>query len=154
MVEDLELTNNIVNGYWYSFNYEYPVSKKTIGYDTVPLVFVIGPSTKNMNVFVAINIHHIGSKADRYGFVEKMQQDCGFMNDDIRHIYTEESIQRICSTGVYKMSLRYYDKTKCRNIYRVKNGELGKYIMTDGDLTMSKPSQEEIKWNLEHRDKK
>ena len=150
MVEDFELVNTIVNGYWYTFDYEYLKSKRSIGYDDVPLVYVFAPHKSKPNLFWAINLHHVGDRHARQAFVEKMQSDSGFMNDETRHVYTEEGIARL-SNSVLKMAARCYDKTKCRNIYRVKNKGLGKYILIDGNLTMSNPSQEEIKWNLDHR---
>lgn len=108
---------------------------------------------KSLNCFWAINLHHIGSKQIRQIFVEKLQSDKGFMNDEIRHFWSEDELFKLCSYAVNNAK-RCYDKRKCNNIYRVKNGELGKYILTDGDLTRSNPTQEEIQWNLDHRDPK
>ena len=154
MTEDLELTNNIVNGYWYSFDYENKKdSKEDTSYDNHPLVYCYAPHQKSLNCFWAINLHHIGDKTARREFVEKMQKDKGFMNDEIRHIWTEDDLRRISKFCVNNAK-RCYDKRKCYNIYRVKNGELGKYILTDGDLTRSNPTQEEIQWNLDRRNTK
>lgn len=153
MSEDFELTNNIVNGYWYFFEYAAEKDPKADGLDDQPLVYCYAPHQKSLNCFWAINLHHIGSKRIRQIFVEKLQSDKGFMNDEIRHFWTEDELFNLCSYAVNNAK-RCYDRRKCRNIYRVKNGELGKYILTDGDLTRSNPTQEEIKWNLEHRDPK
>ena len=58
MNENFEKTTRIVNGYWYTF--EYHNAKETVpGYDRFPMIYCIGPSTKNLNVFEALNLHHL-----------------------------------------------------------------------------------------------
>ena len=50
-----ENVGKIVNGYWYTF--EYHNKHETVpGYDKFPLVYCIGPSTKNLNCFIVIKV--------------------------------------------------------------------------------------------------
>ena len=58
MSNDFERTTRIINGYWCTF--EYHNQKETVpGYDRFPMIYCIGPSTKNLNCFEALNLHHL-----------------------------------------------------------------------------------------------
>ena len=58
MNENFEKTSRIVNGFWYTFEY-HNANDSVPGYDRFPMIYCIGPSTKNLNCFEALNLHHL-----------------------------------------------------------------------------------------------
>lgn len=143
MEVDFELTNKIVNGYWYIFDYD--SSSKEIGYDQQPLVFCIEPSQKNINVFVGLNLHHFPESARKEIYM-KMVTASGFNKNEERHLLSLDTILNLINYT--HLGIRHYNRKNIRNAYRIKNKELGKYLSFEGNLLMSKPSAKDIEFNL------
>ena len=149
MEEDFELTNYIVNGYWYTF--QYLSKKEKEGYDRDCFIYCIGPFEKNINCFWGINLHHL-TLSNRIRLFEKMLSDQQFIRDEKRYFFNKETLMSYLHEQDPKMAgLRVYDRRNARQIYRVKNEAVAKYLFEDGQLYMSNPSQKAIEYALHSR---
>lgn len=146
MEEDFELTNCIVNGYWYTF--QYLSKKEKEGYDRDCFIYCIGPFEKNINCFLGINLHHL-TLSNRIRLFEKMLSDQQFIRDEKRYFFNKETLMAYLHEQDSKMAgIRVYDRRNARQIYRVKNEAVAKYLFEDGQLYMSNPSQKAIEYAL------
>ena len=149
MEEDFELTNYVVNGYWYTF--QYLSKKEKEGYDRDCFIYCIGPFEKNINCFWGINLHHL-TLSNRIRLFEKMLSDQQFIRDEKRYFFNKETLMSYLHEQDPKMAgLRVYDRRNARQIYRVKNEAVAKYLFEDGQLYMSNPSQKAIEYALNSR---
>ena len=149
MEEDFELTNYIVNGYWYTF--QYLSKKEKEGYDRDCFIYCIGPFEKNINCFLGINLHHL-TLSNRIRLFEKMLSDQQFIRDEKRYFFNKETLMAYLHEQDPKMAgIRVYDRRNARQIYRVKNEAVAKYLFEDGQLYMSNPSQKAIEYALHSR---
>ena len=149
MEEDFELTNYVVNGYWYTF--QYLSKKEKEGYDRDCFIYCIGPYEKNINCFWGINLHHL-TLSNRIRLFEKMLSDQQFIRDEKRYFFNKETLMSYLHEQDPKMAgLRVYDRRNARQIYRVKNEAVAKYLFEDGQLYMSNPSQKAIEYALNSR---
>ena len=146
MKEDFELTNYVVNGYWYTF--QYLSKKEKEGYDRDCFIYCIGPFEKNINCFWGINLHHL-TLSNRIRLFEKMLSDQQFIRDEKRYFFNKETLMAYLHEQDPKMAgIRVYDRRNARQIYRVKNEAVAKYLFEDGQLYMSNPSQKAIEYAL------
>lgn len=149
MEEDFELTNYIVNGYWYTF--QYLSKKEKEGYDRDCFIYCIGPFEKNINCFWGINLHHL-TLSNRIRLFEKMLSDQQFIREEKRYFFNKETLMAYLHEQDPKMAgIRVYDRRNARQIYRVKNEAVAKYLFEDGQLYMSNPSQKAIEYALHSR---
>ena len=149
MKEDFELTNYVVNGYWYTF--QYLSKKEKEGYDRDCFIYCIGPFEKNINCFWGINLHHL-TLSNRIRLFEKMLSDQQFIRDEKRYFFNKETLMSYLNEQDPKMAgIRVYDRRNARQIYRVKNEAIAKYLFEDGQLYMSNPSQKAIEYALHSR---
>lgn len=149
MEEDFELTNYVVNGYWYTF--QYLSKKEKEGYDRDCFIYCIGPFEKNINCFLGINLHHL-TLSNRIRLFEKMLSDQQFIRDEKRYFFNKETLMAYLHEQDSKMAgIRVYDRRNARQIYRVKNEAVAKYLFEDGQLYMSNPSQKAIEYALYSR---
>lgn len=149
MEEDFELTNYVVNGYWYTF--QYLSKKEKEGYDRDCFIYCIGPFEKNINCFWGINLHHL-TISNRIRLFEKMLSDQQFIRDEKRYFFNKETLMAYLHEQDPKMAgIRVYDRRNASQIYRVKNEAVAKYLFEDGQLYMSNPSQKAIEYALHSR---
>lgn len=149
MEEDFELTNYVVNGYWYTFYYKSNNEKE--GYDRNCFIYCIGPFEKNINCFWGINLHHL-DLSNRIRLFEKMLSDQQFIRDEKRYFFNKETLMAYLHEQDPKMAgIRVYDRRNASQIYRVKNEAVAKYLFEDGQLYMSNPSQKAIEYALHSR---
>ena len=149
MEEDFELTNYVVNGYWYTF--QYLSKKEKEGYDRDCFIYCIGPFEKNINCFWGINLHHL-TLSNRIRLFEKMLSDQQFIRDEKRYFFNKETLMAYLHEQDPKMAgIRVYDRRNARQIYRVKNEAVAKYLFEEGQLFMSNPSQKAIEYALNSR---
>ena len=149
MKEDFELTNYVVNGYWYTF--QYLSKKEKEGYDRDCFIYCIGPFEKNINCFWGINLHHL-DLSNRIRLFEKMLSDQQFIRDEKRYFFNKETLMAYLHEQDPKMAgIRVYDRRNASKIYRVKNEAVAKYLFEDGQLYMSNPSQKAIEYALHSR---
>lgn len=139
MAEYFEKTSRIVNGYWYTF--EYHNQKETVpGYDRFPFIYCIGPSTKNLNCFQALNLHHLPLSV-RMEFMVRFDKFTQFRGADTRNVFTAEELIGNFGTGLgIQGAIRYYNKKNILNPYRVFNKAVPLYIEYNGDIIMKDPS--------------
>ena len=136
MNSDFVVTNNIVNGYWYTF--EYKSTKTTPGYDRFPFIYCIQPSEKNLNCFLGLNLHHL-PLPQRIDFMIAFDKISNFREADIRKVYTKEFLTTLFPNCF--SAIRYYNKKNIWNPVRVLNKSVPLYLEYNGDITMSSPSQ-------------
>ena len=149
MEEDFELTNYVVNGYWYTF--QYLSKKEKEGYDRDCFIYCIGPFEKNINCFWGINLHHL-TLSNRIRLFEKMLSDQQFIRDEKRYFFNKETLMAYLNEQNSKVAgIRVYNRRNARQIYRVKNEAVAKYLFEDGQLYMSNPSQKAIEYALHSR---
>ena len=149
MEEDFELTNYVVNGYWYTF--QYLSKKEKEGYDRDCFIYCIGPFEKNINYFLGINLHHL-TLSNRIRLFEKMLSDQQFIRDDKRYFFNKETLMAYLNEQNSKVAgIRVYNREKIDQAYRVKNEAVAKYLFEDGQLYMSNPSQKAIEYALHSR---
>lgn len=148
MEEDFELTNYIVNGYWYTFHYRFTPGKGTEGYDKDCFIYCIGPYEKNINCFWGINLHHL-TLSNRIRLFEKMLSDQQFIRDEKRYFFNKETLMSYLNEQNSKVAgIRVYNREKIDQAYRVKNEAVAKYLFEEGQLFMSNPSQKAIEYAL------
>ena len=149
MKEDFELTNYVVNGYWYTF--QYLSKKEKEGYDRDCFIYCIGPFEKNINCFWGINLHHL-DLSNRIRLFEKMLSDQQFIRDEKRYFFNKETLMAYLHEQDPKMAgIRVYNREKVDQAYRVKNEAVAKYLFEEGQLYMSNPSQKAIEYALNSR---
>lgn len=149
MEEDFELTNYVVNGYWYTF--QYLSKKEKEGYDRDCFIYCIGPFEKNINCFIGLNLHHL-TLSNRIRLFEKMLSDQQFIRDEKRYFFNKETLMAYLHEQDPKIAgIRVYDRRNANQIYRVKNEAVAKYLFEDGQLYMSNPSQKAIEYALHSR---
>jgi hypothetical protein len=149
MEEDFELTNYVVNGYWYTF--QYLSKKEKEGYYRDCFIYCIGPFEKNINCFWGINLHHL-TLSNRIRLFEKMLSDQQFIRDEKRYFFNKETLMAYLHEQDPKMAgIRVYNREKVDQAYRVKNEAVAKYLFEDGQLYMSNPSQKAIEYALNSR---
>ena len=149
MKEDFELTNYVVNGYWYTF--QYLSKKEKEGYDRDCFIYCIGPFEKNINCFWGINLHHL-TLSNRIRLFEKMLSDQQFIRDEKRYFFNKETLMAYLNEQNSKVAgIRVYNRRNARQIYRVKNEAVAKYLFEEGQLFMSNPSQKAIEYALNSR---
>jgi len=149
MEEDFELTNYVVNGYWYTF--QYLSKKEKEGYDRDCFIYCIGPFEKNINCFIGLNLHHL-TLSNRIRLFEKMLSDQQFIRDEKRYFFNKETLMAYLHEQDPKMAgIRVYDRRNASQIYRVKNEAVAKYLFEEGQLYMSNPSQKAIEYALHSR---
>lgn len=149
MKEDFELTNYVVNGYWYTFQYLSKHEKE--GYDRDCFIYCIGPFEKNINCFWGLNLHHL-TLSNRIRLFEKMLSDQQFIRDEKRYFYNKETLMAYLHEQDPKIAgIRVYDRRNANQIYRVKNEAVAKYLFEEGQLYMSNPSQKAIEYALHSR---
>lgn len=138
MNENFEKTSSIVNGYWYTF--EYHNAKESVpGYDRFPFIYCIGPSTKNLNCFQALNLHHLPLSV-RIDFMVRFDKLTHFRDDDIRKVFTCEELLDNFGQGIgLQNAIRYYNKKNILNPYRVLNKAVPLYLEYNGDIIMKDP---------------
>ena len=141
---DFQPSNTIVNGYFYSFTYNPPTLSK--GYDKFPLVFVLGPSTKSLNNFVAINLHHLPSQV-RKTFIVQFQKAFKFMNNQ-RTVITEETCANLTS-GI-TLAKREYNKKYVSDCMRIDAKSIPLFLGGNGHITQERPDNIMMQW-LEKR---
>lgn len=141
---DFQPSNTIVNGYFYSFTYNPPTLSK--GYDKFPLVFVLGPSTKSLNNFVAINLHHLPSEV-RKAFIIQFQKTFKFMNTQ-RTVIAEETCASLVP-GI-SMAKREYNKKYVSNCMRIEAKSIPLFLDGNGHITQERPDYTTMRW-LEKR---
>jgi hypothetical protein len=149
MEEDFELTNYVVNGYWYTF--QYLSKKEKEGYDRDCFIYCIGPFEKNINCFIGLNLHHL-TLSNRIRLFEKMLSDQQFIRDEKRYFFNKETLMAYLHEQDPKIAgIRVYDRRNANQIYRVKNEAVAKYLFEEGQLYMSNPSQKAIEYALHSR---
>ena len=149
MEEDFELTNYVVNGYWYTF--QYLSKKEKEGYDRDCFIYCIGPFEKNINCFWGINLHHL-TLSNRIRLFEKMLSDQQFIRDEKRYFFNKETLMSYLHEQDPKIAgIRVYDRRNAKQVYRVKNEAVAKYLFEEGQLFMSNPSQKAIEYALNSR---
>lgn len=137
---DFQPANNIVNGYFYSFQYNPPTVSK--GYDKEPFVFVIGPSMKSINNFVGINLHHLPLN-QRSFFIRCFQRDYRFM-DVPRKVITLEACSNLLN-GI-TIAQREYNRKYITDCFRIESSKVPLYIFGNGHITQQMPVETEIDW--------
>lgn len=149
MEEDFELTNYVVNGYWYTFHYNSNNEKE--GYDRECFIYCIGPFEKNINCFWGLNLHHL-TLSNRIRLFEKMLSDQQFIRDEKRYFFNKETLMAYLHEQDPKIAgIRVYDRRNAKQVYRVKNEAVAKYLFEEGQLYMSNPSQKAIEYALHSR---
>lgn len=136
MIDDLERTSEIVDGYFYTF--EYDASNKSVDYDKMPYVFCIEPSLKNKNFVICLNFHYLPLET-RIDFLRKLNEHYDMINGDERIIgfVTGSVLRKTLPYG--KDAVRVYDRKNINKLYRVPAKNVGKYIEYDGYFVYKKP---------------
>ena len=106
----------INNGYFYSF--EYFSSNNSIGFDPNPFIYCIGPSLKNKNNFVGLNLHHLPI-SERKIFIKNMQKSFDFINDEDRHYLSEYSVLQMLPGAKY--AIREYNRNRIYKPIKIFN---------------------------------
>lgn len=143
LTEHYELVPQIANGYFYTFTY---LAKKPQRFlDKTPFIYCIGPVENRENMFTAINLHHI-ELADRIKLIEAMQRSYCFMDAEIQHIISEQSLNALVPGILF--GLRMYNMKNVFELKRVKNAAVPLYLHLQGDIYMGTPDDKVMKYLL------
>lgn len=136
-MEDFELTSLVQDGYFYTF--EYNAIHNDIAFDSVPFILCLQPSTKHPNIFAGLNLHRIPLSA-RIQFLVKLDKEFSMKDGDNR--ISDFMLADMMKTTMpeLKNAIRWYDKKRMTNVYRVISGSVGKYIEYNGNIKNSSPS--------------
>lgn len=138
-----ENVTNIVNGYWYTFEYK---GETKAGYDRFPFIYCIQPSETNLNCFMGLNLHHLPLQ-QRIQFMINFDKLSNFREADTRKIYTRDILINSIFPGCQD-AIRYYNKKNIFNPKRIINKAVPLYLEYNGDIMLSNPSQLMYKYLL------
>lgn len=141
--EYFERASRLVNGFFYTFEY-YPRHPKEL-YDKNPFIFCIGPVEGRDNLFTAINLHHVTVK-ERELLIKYTQTQYGILDDDIQHLVSEESLNRLVPGILF--GLRVYNMKNVYNLIRVKNPAVPLFIYGQGNIFLGTPDDKYIKYMI------
>lgn len=140
------------NGYFYTFYYD--AANKARFVDKTPFIFCIGPheqySKKGKrvafeNVVAGLNLHHLPIK-DRHVLIDTLTQNYA-LNEDTAHILSEASLNTACPGSI--CAIRYYNLSRIYDLYRVKNSHVKYYLNEQGNITLSTPSEDSMRFEFE-----
>lgn len=134
MNTDFERAKLIQDGYFYTFKYD----TITTGYDNNPFVFCLQPDTRNINNVVCLNLHHlpVSKRAEFLVFLDTMYniKDAGD-----KRLYAVDAKYVMNVLREFVPAIRYYDRKKINNLYRIKAKDVGKYIEYEGGIIGKDP---------------
>ena len=119
--------DSIVNGYFYTFIYKAKDVRDVV--DEVPLIYCIGPSTKNINNFVGLNLHHL-SIPMRETLLRGMERTKSAITSGSRTIFSESELNSILPGC--KIAIREYSRKRVYQCYKIDTKEIPLYIYGDG----------------------
>lgn len=149
--------NQIVNGYFYTFDYT-ATSMQTkhnmfqlgaYAYDKFPIIYCLGPKENNLNCFAGINFNHLSNM--KKPLWEALNKYYHITNDDIRHILTIDDFFHI--SKAFEMGLRFYNRKNIRNPRRIINTAIPEYIEGHGAFVMSTQQVEDTRFSIDLADK-
>lgn len=125
----LQATDIIVNGYFYTFLY---LSKDgSVKNDEVPLIYCIGPSTKNINNFFGLNFHHLPEEF-RETMLIKMNEAKRLIDRDDRYLFSETELNKFVPGS--RAAVREYNRKRVMKAFRIPSTEISMHIYEDGRI--------------------
>lgn len=138
MIDDLERTSMIEDGFFYTFTYE--ASDPSKDFDKNPYVLCIEPNPKNLNTIICLNFHYLPLGV-RIDFLKDLNQNYDMINGDERIVgfVTAAALRNSLPYG--KQAVRVYQRKNISRLYRVPAKNVGKYIEYDGYFVDEKPGE-------------
>lgn len=119
--------NDILNGYFYTFIYK--ARDPSLEVDENPLIFCIGPSLKNENNFIGLNLHKL-SEEMRETLIRGMQKRKGILNSVSRAVFTAIELNSILPGCI--SAIREYSRKRVYYAQRIDSTDIYLYIYSDG----------------------
>lgn len=123
----IEASERVQNGYFYTFIYKAADTSQEV--DETPLIYCIGPSLKNRNNFVGLNLHHLPENA-REILIRKMEAAKKVVSSGSRAVFTDTELNTMVPGA--KAAIREYNRKRVYSCYRIDSKEIPLYIYGDG----------------------
>jgi hypothetical protein len=139
-------SNDILDGYFYTFIYK--ARENSLEVDESPLIFCIGPSLKNENNFIGLNLHKL-SEQMREALIIGMQKRKGILNSVSRAIFSPIELNSILPGCI--SAIREYSRKRVFYSQRIDSTDIYLYIYGDGKerVVRNAPKYKRIseRWN-------
>ena len=132
------------------YNKNYGLRKEAYGYDSMPVIFCIGPAENSINCFIGLNFNHLSVM--KKPFWEALNKKYNITDEDIRHLISKEDLLSIGS-GIAEQGIRYYNRKNITNPKRIINSAIPKYIKHDGKFIMTDQNEENSRFSIDVADK-
>lgn len=142
----ISTANDILNGYFYTFIYK--AKDTSLDVDESPLIYCIGPSPKNENNIVGLNLHKL-SEEMRETLIKGMQKRRGILNSVSRAVFSTIELNSILPGCI--SAIREYSRKRIYYALRIDSTDIYLYIYGDGKERVDRnaPKYQRIteKWN-------
>ena len=139
-------SSDILNGYFYTFIYK--ARDNSLEVDESPLIFCIGPSLKNENNFMGLNLHKL-SEPMREALIKGMQKRKGILNSVSRAVFSPVELNSILPGCI--SAIREYNRKRVFYAQKIDSTDIYLYIYGDGKerVDRNSPKYQRIseKWN-------
>jgi hypothetical protein len=138
---ECELTNNIVNGYFYIMHYHASTEQANKeGFDRAPIIYCFAPDQNNINCFWGVNFHYFDKSKQVY-----------ILNRMIKYYNITDGMNKrvlIDTKGLYNIysniveGVRCYNRKNVLGAYRIKNLYIPKYIEIPSKFVITTDNKE------------
>lgn len=155
-MNNLVNVKQILNGYFYTFEYtatsalNSKLIKKIYDFDSMPIIFCIGPVENNLNCFMGLNFNHLSRM--KKPFFDAMNERYKITENDIRHVISKKDILTI-GKNVAEQGIRYYNRKNVRNPMRIINSAIPNYLNLDGKFILTTQEEEDSRFSVDTIDK-
>jgi hypothetical protein len=115
------------NGYFYTFIYK--AKDDSLDVDESPVIYCIGPSLKNENNFIGLNLHKLPEQL-RESLILGMQRRKGILDSNSRAIFSENELNAIVPGA--KAAIREYNRKRVYYPLRIDSTDIILYLYDDG----------------------
>lgn len=123
----LTQANDILNGYFYTFIYK--AKDDRLDVDESPVIYCIGPSTRNENNFIGLNLHKMPEQL-RESLILGMHKQKRILDSNSRALFSESELNTIVPGA--KAAVREYNRKRVYYPLRIDSTEIILYLYDDG----------------------
>ena len=123
----LKQTNDILNGYFYTFIYK--AKDGSLDVDETPVIYCVGPAPGHDNNIIGLNFHKLPEQL-RETLIAGMHRRKGILESNSRTIFSENELNSIVPGA--KACLREYNRKRIYYPLRIDNKDVIYYIYGDG----------------------
>ena len=123
----LTQANDILNGYFYTFIYK--AKDVSLDVDESPVIYCIGPSLKNENNIIGLNLHKLPEQL-RESLILGMHKRKGILDTVSRTLFSDTELNQIVPGA--KAAIREYSRKRIYYPLRIDSPDIILYLYDDG----------------------